>query len=75
MRVATRRLRSTLATFRPSFAPEVVGARFARAWAEGTMQPHFLVTIREIGLGFLVGAGSAVLALSRLRHRQVPDPG
>ncbi len=25
MRVATRRLRSTLATFRPSFAPEVVG--------------------------------------------------
>ena len=42
-------------------APEVVGARFVRAWADGTIQPHFLVTMREIGLGFLVGAGSALL--------------
>jgi NitT/TauT family transport system permease protein len=41
-------------------APEVVGARFVQAWAEGTMQPHFLVTLREVGLGFLVGAGSAL---------------
>jgi NitT/TauT family transport system permease protein len=42
-------------------SPEVVAARFLQAWAEGTMQPHFAVTIREIGLGFLVGAGSAVV--------------
>jgi NitT/TauT family transport system permease protein len=41
-------------------SPEVVGARFVRAWLEGTMQPHFLVTMREIGLGFLLGAGSAL---------------
>jgi NitT/TauT family transport system permease protein len=42
-------------------APEVVAERFVRAWAEGTMQPHFLVTLREVGLGFLVGAGSALV--------------
>jgi NitT/TauT family transport system permease protein len=42
-------------------APEVVAARFVRAWTEGTIQPHFLVTLREIGLGLLVGAGSALV--------------
>jgi NitT/TauT family transport system permease protein len=42
-------------------APEVVTARFVRAWTEGTIQPHFLVTLREIGLGLLVGAGSALV--------------
>jgi NitT/TauT family transport system permease protein len=42
-------------------SPEAVAARFVRAWAEGTMQPHFASTIQEIGLGFGVGAGSALL--------------
>jgi NitT/TauT family transport system permease protein len=42
-------------------APEVVAARFVRAWVEGTIQPHFVVTLREIGLGLLVGAGSALV--------------
>ena len=37
------------------------GAILVAAWADGTMQPHFLVTLREIGLGFLVGAGSALV--------------
>jgi NitT/TauT family transport system permease protein len=57
-------------------APEVVAARFVRAWTEGTMQPHLLVTLREVGLGFLVGAGSALvvgylLARSSLMERLI----
>jgi NitT/TauT family transport system permease protein len=40
--------------------PETVGARLVEAWARGTIQPHFLATLQEIGLGFAVGA---VLAL------------
>ena len=42
-------------------APEVVGERLVRAWAEGTMTPHVLTTMSEIALGFLVGAGLAVV--------------
>ena len=48
----------------PSFilpAPEVVAARFVKAWTDGTIQPHFATTLQEIGLGFGVGAGSALL--------------
>jgi NitT/TauT family transport system permease protein len=57
-------------------APEVVAARFVRAWADGTIQPHFLVTLREIGLGFAVGAGCALpvgylLARSALVERLI----
>ncbi|MBI2777322.1 MAG: ABC transporter permease [Chloroflexi bacterium] len=40
--------------------PESVLARFASAWLDGTMAPHTLVTVGEIGLGF--GAGG-LLAL------------
>jgi NitT/TauT family transport system permease protein len=40
--------------------PEVVAGRFVRAWTDGTIEPHFEATMREIGLGFGVGAGLAV---------------
>ncbi len=51
--------------------PETVAARFVRAWADGTMLPHTITTLSEVGLGFAVGAGSAMvvgygLARSRL---------
>lgn len=54
--------------------PEVVGQRLVRAWSEGTMTPHALATLAEIGWGFLVGAGLALvvgylLARSRLAER------
>ncbi len=48
----------------PSFIlppPESVAARLAQAWVEGTMTPHALATLSEIGWGFLVGAGLAVV--------------
>jgi NitT/TauT family transport system permease protein len=52
-------------------APETVAARFVRAWAEGTIEPHVAATLVEVVLGFLVGGGSALgvgwlLARSRL---------
>jgi putative riboflavin transport system permease protein len=37
-------------------APEVVGARLVRAWADGLMTPHATATITEIVVGFAVGA-------------------
>ena len=61
----------------PSFilpGPYTVAERFVRAWAEGTMLPHVGATLVEILLGFLVGAGLALvvgilLARSRLAER------
>ncbi len=55
-------------------APETVAARFVRAWTEGTMTPHAATTLTEIALGFVAGAGSAVivgyaLARSHLAER------
>ena len=41
--------------------PETVAARLAQAWVDGTMTPHVLATLSEIGWGFLVGAGLAVV--------------
>jgi NitT/TauT family transport system permease protein len=41
--------------------PETVAARFAQAWAEGTMTPHVLATLWEITLGLLVGATSGIV--------------
>ena len=54
--------------------PESVAARFVSAWADGTMAPNVTTTLLEIGLGFAVGAGLAVLlgyllARSRLAAR------
>jgi len=42
--------------------PEMVGERFVRAWVEGTMTPHALTTLSEIGWGFCVGASLALPA-------------
>jgi NitT/TauT family transport system permease protein len=50
-------------------APEVVLARFAAAWADGTIAPHATRTLVEVGIGFGVGATSALVvgyALARL---------
>jgi NitT/TauT family transport system permease protein len=41
--------------------PEAVGARFVRAWTDGTMAPHAETTLVEIALGLAVGAGAALL--------------
>jgi ABC-type nitrate/sulfonate/bicarbonate transport system permease component len=54
--------------------PEMVGARLAQAWLDGTMTRHALATLSEIGWGLLVGAGLAlvigyVLARSPLAAR------
>ncbi len=55
-------------------APLVVFERFARAWADGTMWPHFSTTLVEVLLGFAIGATLALvvgvmLARSRLAER------
>jgi NitT/TauT family transport system permease protein len=42
-------------------APELVAQRFITAWADGTIQPHFIATLWEIIIGFLVGATLAVI--------------
>jgi NitT/TauT family transport system permease protein len=54
--------------------PEVVGARLVDAWLDGTMAPHALATLTEIGWGLLLGSLLAVvvgyaLARSRLAER------
>jgi NitT/TauT family transport system permease protein len=41
--------------------PEAVAARFVRAWSDGTIPPHFGATLQEVVLGFLVGAGLALV--------------
>jgi NitT/TauT family transport system permease protein len=41
--------------------PEAVAARFVSAWSDGTFAPHFLTTLREVVLGFVLGAGSALV--------------
>ena len=42
-------------------APETVAERFVTAWADGTIWPHFVTTMIEIGLGFVVGAALALV--------------
>lgn len=54
--------------------PETVGARLVEALADGTLAPHALATLSEIGLGLLIGASLAVvmgylLARSRLAEK------
>ncbi|MEO6350794.1 MAG: ABC transporter permease [Candidatus Limnocylindrales bacterium] len=41
--------------------PETVGARFVDAWLNGTMTPHVMATLSEIGWGLLIGASLAVV--------------
>jgi NitT/TauT family transport system permease protein len=42
--------------------PETVAARFVTAIADGTIAPHLGTTLVEVALGFLVGAGLALIA-------------
>ena len=54
--------------------PETVGARLVEDLADGTLAPHALATLSEIGLGLLIGASLAVvmgylLARSRLAEK------
>lgn len=53
--------------------PPTVFGRFVSAWTDGTMGPHAIVTVEEVLLGFLVGAGAGllvgyVLARSRMAN-------
>lgn len=43
-------------------APGAVLERLASAWVDGTIEPHFLATLVEVVLGFVVGAGLALVA-------------
>jgi len=57
-------------------APEVVGARFVGAWADGTLEPHAWTTLVEVVLGFVAGATAGlvvgyVIARSRIVERLV----
>ena len=57
-------------------APEVVGARFIGAWADGTMEPHAWTTVVEVALGFAAGASFGLvvgyaIARSRIAERLV----
>ncbi len=54
--------------------PLTVAQRFAKAWTDGTMWPHFATTLVEVLLGFAIGATLAIvvgvlLARSRLAER------
>jgi len=40
--------------------PGAVIARWASAWAAGTIGPHLVATLQEVLLGFVAGAGAAV---------------
>ncbi len=42
--------------------PGTVGARLVSAWADGTIEPHAAQTLLEVALGFVVGAGLALVA-------------
>jgi NitT/TauT family transport system permease protein len=41
--------------------PESVAARFITAWLDGTVWPHFVTTMIEVVLGFVVGAGLGLI--------------
>jgi NitT/TauT family transport system permease protein len=48
----------------PSFflpPPEDVATRFFQGWADGTIAPHAIRTLLEVGLGFAAGAGLALV--------------
>jgi NitT/TauT family transport system permease protein len=58
--------------------PGAVIARWASAWAAGTIGPHLVATLQEVLLGFVAGAGAAVpvgYALARsARVEQLASP-
>jgi NitT/TauT family transport system permease protein len=41
--------------------PETVAGRFVGAWTDGTIEPHLWATLVEVALGFVVGAGLALV--------------
>ncbi len=41
--------------------PELVAQRFVRAWTDGTIEPHVMATLVEVGAGFGVGAVAGLL--------------
>ena len=41
--------------------PETVATRFVTAWTDGTIWPHLMTTLVEVALGFVVGAGLALI--------------
>ena len=41
--------------------PAAVATRWIGAWSAGTIQPHLVATLIEVALGFVVGAGSALV--------------
>jgi NitT/TauT family transport system permease protein len=41
--------------------PETVASRFVGVWADGTIEPHLATTLVEVAIGFVVGAGLAVV--------------
>ena len=41
--------------------PAEVAARFVRAWTDGTIWPHFVTTVSEVGLGFAAGSAIGVI--------------
>jgi NitT/TauT family transport system permease protein len=41
--------------------PETVAVRFVTAWTDGTIWPHLTTTLVEVALGFVVGAGLALI--------------
>ncbi len=41
--------------------PDVVADRFVGAWLDGTVWPHFVATMVEILIGFVVGTGLALV--------------
>jgi NitT/TauT family transport system permease protein len=43
-------------------APETVGQRFVEAWLDGTVWPHFLTTMVEVAIGFVVGTTLGLVA-------------
>ena len=43
-------------------APEIVGQSFVEAWSDGTIWPHFLTTMVEIAIGFVVGTVLGLVA-------------
>lgn len=54
--------------------PLVVAERFVRAWADGTIAPHFMTTLAEVALGLAIGGAAGLLtgvllARSRLAAR------
>ena len=54
-------------------APEIVASRLVRAWQDGLIQPDVAATLTEIALGFLAGAGTALVTGALLARWHVAE--